>query len=160
MLDIPYNQGTMFTPDKGGNCLYSRLLVMKSCFMIILLYIALMNEPWLHVIQPIKASHSVNGSIQPTTAGCWAVRGRSEAEGWEMTGRKRWQGWRGCVTTGGNPVCLPKWYFNLRCGPQLRFFSGSFQRRLAFFTSWNWARDVNTTLTLARGQRLGKWRDS
>lgn len=39
-----------------------------------------------------------------------------------MTGRKRRQVWRRCVTTGGNPVCLPKWYFNLSCGHSTSFF--------------------------------------
>lgn len=83
-----------------------------------------------------------------------AATAGSEASGWEVTGRKKRQGWRGCVTTGGNPVCLPKWYFNLSCRLQPRFFSpGSFQ---AFFTSWNWAWDVKTTLTLARGAATGE----
>ena len=95
-------------------------------------------------MQPYKVVLSANGSA---TAG-------SEADGWEVTGRKKRQGWRGCVTTGGNPVCLPKWYFNLSCRLQPRFFSpGSFQ---AFFTSWNWAWDVKTTLTLARGAATGE----
>lgn len=82
----------------------------------------LMNDPSSHAMQPNKAINCVNSSYITNDSWLWKHTRVTRSTGAKVTGRKRWQVWRGCAAAGGNPVCLPKWYFNLSCGLQPGLF--------------------------------------